>query len=73
MNFEITSKTISPETELPNDEYSVTISLFVKETSGKIPLFQENIVVISHNSKTGFEVDEQRETAISDYLQRLNG
>ena len=56
----------------PTDEYEVTITLGLHPTDGIASDFSKDIIVLSDNHMTGFEVDEQREQAISDYLQAIN-
>jgi hypothetical protein len=72
MRYEIIETQISAETTLENDKYSVLISLAVKDNNDLIPNFTKWITVESHQSKTGYEVDLQRETAINNYIAELN-
>lgn len=72
MKFEVSDTIVNPEIFINEDEYSVTISLYIKEIDNKIPVFTSNIEVISSNSKTGYEVDEQRQLVINEYINNLN-
>ena len=54
------------------NEYEVNITLALKPTDEIIPQFSKTINVRSNNSMTGFEVDDQREQAIADYMQSIN-
>lgn len=56
----------------PADEYDVTITLGIHPTDGVAPDFSKDIIVTSNNSMTGFQVDEQRELAVDNYLQAIN-
>lgn len=54
------------------DEYEVVVTVGIKPNSIYIPNFSKGIVVRSHNSMRGFEVDDQREQAVADYMQSIN-
>lgn len=56
----------------PTDEYEVTITLGIHPTDGIAQDFSKDIVVRSDNHMTGFQVDEQREQAVADYMQSIN-
>lgn len=56
----------------PTDEYEVTITLSIHPTDEIAPEFSKDIIVRSSNSMTGFQVDDQRELAIDNYLQEIN-
>lgn len=56
----------------PTDNYEVTITLGIHPTDGIGADFSKDIVVVSDNHMTGFEVDEQREQVINDYMQSIN-
>jgi len=53
------------------DDYEVTITLGIHPTDGIGTDFSKDIIVKSNNSMTGFEVDIQREQAVSDYMQSI--
>lgn len=53
------------------DDYEVTITLGIHPTDGIGADFSKDITVTSNNSQTGFEVDIQREQAVSDYMQSI--
>lgn len=72
MRFEILSKIISGEMVIDSDNYSVTISVYIKDTLDLIPMFVKNIEVISHNSQTGYEVDQQRQSVIDNLMIDIN-
>lgn len=52
--------------------YSIEITIGLESTDGVVPPFSKSITVVSNNSMTGFQVDEQRELAISNYLNEIN-
>jgi len=56
----------------PTDSYEVTITLGILPTDNIAPEFSKSIIVKSNNNQTGFEVDDQRELAIDNYLQEIN-
>jgi len=55
----------------PTDDYEVTITMGIHPTDGIGADFSKDITVTSNNSQTGFEVDIQREQAVSDYMQSI--
>ena len=73
MKYELTEQPINiTETEIDADTYSATITIFIKHTDGIAPSFNKQIEVISTNAMTGFEVDEQRNKAVNDYIVEIN-
>lgn len=58
--------------ELDTENYYVTITLGIKPTDEIAPDFSKDIIVVSDNSKTGFEVDVQRDTYIQNFLNLIN-
>ena len=56
----------------PTDNYEVTITIGVHPIDNIAPNFSKDVIVISNNSMTGFEVDEQRKQAIQDYIILIN-
>lgn len=56
----------------PTDEYEVTITIGIHPTDGIGADFSKDIIVTSNNSMTGFQVDEQRQLAVDNYLQAIN-
>lgn len=56
----------------PTDDYEVTITMGIHPTDGIGADFSKDIIVTSNNSMTGFQVDEQRELAVDNYLQAIN-
>lgn len=54
------------------DNYEVTITLGIHPTDGIGADFSKDIIVTSNNSQTGFEVDTQREQAVSDFIASIN-
>ena len=56
----------------PTNEYEVDITIELKHLDNFIPPFSKTIIVKSNNTQTGFEIDEQRERAIQDYLNLIN-
>jgi len=74
MQFEITAVDYGKESETNIDgDYSCTITIGLKQVgSDLIPPFSKDIVVISNNSQTGYEVDQQRDNAINEFLKNVN-
>lgn len=60
--------------ETPTAKYACSIILTLQDTDSlnAAPFQSEPIMVESHNSQTGFEVDEQRNNAILNYLKTIN-
>lgn len=56
----------------PTDSYEVTITMEIHPTDNIASNFSRDIIVTSDNHMTGFQVDEQREQAIADYMQSIN-
>lgn len=57
-----------PDTE----HYKVNITLGIRATDNIAPNFSKDIEVVSSNTLTGFQVDEQREQAIEDFMLSIN-
>lgn len=77
MKYELIKKDISAERTVleqgvPTNDYEVTITLGIAPTDNVAPEFSKDIIVRSSNSMTGFQVDDQRELAIDNYLQAIN-
>lgn len=56
----------------PTDNYEVTITMGIHPTDGIGADFSKDITVTSHNAMTGFEVDDQREQAVTDFMASIN-
>lgn len=56
----------------PTDNYEVTITMEIHPTDNIASNFSRDIVVTSHNDMTGFEVDEQRQEAVQNYIDSIN-
>ena len=54
------------------DEYEVTITIGLHSIDGIAPDFSKDIIVRHNNHQTGFEVDIQREQAITNFLNNIN-
>lgn len=54
------------------DNYEVTITMGIHPTDGIGADFSKDIVVISSNAQTGFEVDDQREQAVTEFMASIN-
>jgi hypothetical protein len=53
--------------------YSVNITLALAPIDNDlIPPFSKDIVVVSNNSMTGYEVDKQRNKEITDFMGKIN-
>ena len=64
---------VSQEREVDADSYSVNLTLIlIDDSNANIPAFSKELTSVSLNNKTGYEVDTQRETEISDYIATLN-
>jgi len=73
MKYELTEQPINiTEAEIGADTYSATITIFIKPVDGIAPSFNKQIEVISNNSMTGFEVDEQRKKAVTEFMLSIN-
>lgn len=55
----------------PTDSYEVTITMEIHPTDNVASNFSRDITVTSHNDMTGFQVDDQREQAVADYMQSI--
>ncbi len=62
----------SAEKPLEKDQYSCNITIGIRCTDGIGPDFSKDIVVISENSQTGYEVDKQRTEAIDEFINEIN-
>jgi len=73
MKYELLNTIISAEMPiLESDEYAVIITLRLHPTDNIASDFSKDVVVVSNNSQTGFEVDAQREQEIQNYLNQIN-
>lgn len=69
---------IVPYAEFPTDRYFVGITLKIRDTEStstsypKGHEFTEAFVVVSNNSQTRTKVNEEREKAIEDFINKLN-
>jgi len=77
MKYELIKTDISAERTVfeqgvPTNDYEVTITLGIAPIDDIAPEFSKDIIVRSSNSMTGFQVDDQRELAIDNYLQAIN-
>lgn len=72
MKYELENFKVSSETPIDDKTYSVDITLSVKPDSDLVPSFLKVISVISDNSQTGYEVDEQRRNVINSYISEIN-
>jgi hypothetical protein len=72
MRYILISTEFQGETQTKDEEYSVKIRLEIKDTESIADNFFRYLDVISSNESTGYEVDEQRETEINNYLKSIN-
>lgn len=72
MKYRLLNTNISAEQSLDDNQYKVIINLNIEPIDGIAPIFSKSIEVISNNSQTGFEVDEQRELAIETFINQIN-
>lgn len=56
----------------PTDNYEVTITMGIHPIDGIGADFSKDITVVSSNAQTGFEVDDQREQAVTDFMASIN-
>ncbi len=61
-----------PTIEEGDEAYYVNVNLWIKEENDLIPPFQKLLPIVSLNSMTGFEVDEQREEFVTNFMASLN-
>ena len=54
------------------DDYEVTITMGIHPTDGIGADFSKDITVTSSNAQTGFEVDDQREQAVTEFMASIN-
>ncbi len=54
------------------DDYEVTMTLGIHPTDGIGTDFSKDITVTSSNAQTGFEVDDQREQAVTEFMASIN-
>lgn len=54
------------------DNYEVTITMGIHPTDGIGADFSKDITVTSSNAQTGFEVDDQREQTVTDFMDSIN-
>jgi len=72
MKYEKTGLGYGVETIIDDNKYSINITIGLHPTDNIAPNFSIDIIVTSDNSQTGYEVDEQRNKAIEDYLELIN-
>lgn len=72
MKYELINTILRPEVVIDENSYSVGIELNIHPTDNVADDFWKVIEVVSNNSQTGFEVDEQRAKAIEDYINQIN-
>ena len=56
----------------PTDNYEVIITMGIHPTDGIGADFSKDITVTSSNAQTGFEVDDQREQAVTEFMASIN-
>ena len=72
MKYEKIGLGYGTETVIDAEKYSINITIGLHPTDNIAPNFSVDIIVESDNSQTGYEVDEQRNKAIEDYLELIN-
>ena len=72
MKYEKTALGYGTEQFIDENKYSINITIGLHPTDNIAPNFSIDIIVTSDNSQTGYEVDEQRNKAIEDYLELIN-
>lgn len=72
MKYELIDKQVRIEVPIDDETYSVDIFLSIKPDSDLVPSFVKVLTVISNNKQNGYEVDEQRELEINNYLSEIN-
>lgn len=74
MKYELINTGYSVERIISDTEYEITITLGFKPLVDLfLPNFSIDIIVISNNNQTGFEVDNQRQLAITNKINEING
>jgi hypothetical protein len=54
-------------------DYSVNITLALAPIDNDlIPPFSKDIIVVSNNEMTGYEVDKQRQSEIDKFMEKIN-
>lgn len=72
MAYELINTEAQFETPIDEKTYKVDILLTFKSDNELIPNFTKVLTVISDNKQTGYEVDEQRQLEINNYLSEIN-
>lgn len=72
MRYELINKELQDEAVISENEYKIIIRLEIKDTESIADNFFRYIDVASSNDLTGFEVDEQREKEVENFLLSLN-
>lgn len=72
MKYEKINLGYGVEKIIDEDKYSINITIGLHPTDGIAPNFSIDIIVESNNSQTGYEVDTQRNNAVSEYLNLIN-
>jgi hypothetical protein len=72
MKYEKTGLGYGVEQVIDENKYSINITIGLHPTDNIAPNFSIDIIVESDNSQTGYEVEEQRNKAIEDYLELIN-
>ena len=58
--------------EIAIDNYEVTITLALSPIDTFIPTFSKDIIVVSNNNMTGYQVGVQRNQEIQNFLNTIN-
>jgi len=72
MKYEKTALGYGVEKIIDDNKYSINITIGLHPTDNIAPNFSIDIIVESDSSQTGYQVDEQRNKAIEDYLELIN-
>jgi hypothetical protein len=70
--FEAVNSVVDAEKVLSDTLYSARIYVQFKDLKNIVPNFQKDTNVVSSNLMTGFQVDAQREQAITELVERVN-
>jgi hypothetical protein len=66
------STVVDAEKILSDTLYSARVYVTFKDVKGIVPNFVKDTNVVSSNLQTGFQVDAQREQAITELVERVN-
>jgi len=72
MKYELISFKFSEDKNINADEYYVDTNIYIHPTDGIADDFMRQIKIVSNNSQTGTEVDNERIAAVNAYITLIN-